>query len=179
MDELGKFGLPIPPFDPMSEPPSLRKKRIASVNSLAFEVFTLTKAHLGEEEARKLFIKVTHRRKGKKAAEKVNSKLLEFYDAIVARNPEKASSAPRRIAERLYKMGQTQFGASDKAIIKKIGRLVTAREKTESQALRDLEITRSRGGRMLVEFVDLAIEDLKRRVSGHRVKRRTIKKPDL
>jgi hypothetical protein len=170
MAELGKFGLPISPFDPMSEPESERSERIAAVKALVLEVFTLTKVHLGEEEARKFFVKITHRKKGKRAAEKVNSKLLEFYDAVVAENPEKASSAPRQIAERLYKVGQTQYGASELAIIKKIGRLLTARENAECHALAQLEINRSHGTGILVEFFDLAIEDLKKRVSGHRAK---------
>jgi hypothetical protein len=170
MDELGKFGLPISPFDPKSEPESERSERIAAVEAFVLEAFNVTKVHLGEEGARKLFVKTTHRKKGKRSAEKVNSKLLEFYDAVVARNPEKASSAPRQIARRLCKLGQTQYGASEPAITKKIGRLLTARENAERQALAQLEINRSHGVGILVEFVDLAIEDLKKRVSGHRAR---------
>ena len=164
MDELGKFGLPVSPFDPMSEPESERSERIAAVKALVLEVFNVTKVHLAEEEARKLLVKTTHRKKGKRAAEKVNSKLLEFYDAVVARNPEKASSAPRQIAERLCKLGQAQYGASEPAIIKKIGRLLTAREETEIRELEKWEAN------PLGLLADLVIEDLRKRVSKHRAK---------
>jgi hypothetical protein len=174
MNEVGKFGLPISPSPLLSEPAFERIERVASVEALVLEVFNLTKVHLGEEEARKLFVSVTHGKKGKRAADEVNSALLKLYDAEVATNPEKARSAPRRIAEHLYKPGLTKYGASDKAITRRIGRLVTAREKMESLALEELEISRSHSMGILVEFfdlaTDLAIEDLKKRVSGHRAK---------
>ena len=74
MDKVQKFGLPIVPF--LSEPASKRSERLAAVKALVVEVFTLTKAHLGDEEARKLFAKMSHRRKGRRALDSVNAELL-------------------------------------------------------------------------------------------------------
>jgi hypothetical protein len=170
MNEVGKFGLPLPPSPFLSELAPERLERIASVKALVLVIFNLTKVHLGEEEARKLFVLVAGGKKGKREKHEVNSALLEFYDAVVATNPEKASSAPRQIAERLYKMDQTKYGASEPAIIKQIGRLVTAREAKDIQALEDLEAIRSDGNFADLEFIDLAIESLKGRISGHRPK---------
>jgi hypothetical protein len=170
MKEVGKFGLPLPPSPFLSEPAPERLERVASVKALVLEIFNLTKVHLGEEEARKLFVTVAGGKKGKREKHEVNSALLEFYDAVVATNPEKASSAPRQIAERLYKMNQTKYGASEPAIIKQIGRLVAAREAEDIRALGDLEAIRSDGNFADLEFIDLAIESLKGRISGHRPK---------
>jgi hypothetical protein len=167
MDELGKFGLPIPPFDPMSEPESERSERIAAVKALVLEVFNLTKLHLGDEEARKLYAKTSHRRKGRRALDKVNAELLRFYDGVVASAPQRARSAPRRIAERLIRMGVTKYGPSVEAVTKKVNRLVNARRKYEIQTLKTLEGMRSAGA-MLAEFLDPSIENLKKRISGHR-----------
>jgi hypothetical protein len=90
MDELGKFGLPISPFDPTNEPESERSERIAAVKALVLEVFNLTKLHLGDEEARKLFAKTSDRRKGRRALDKVNAELLKFYDHMVAIAPQQS-----------------------------------------------------------------------------------------
>jgi hypothetical protein len=64
-------------------------------------------------------------------------------------------------------MGVTKYGLSPEAVTKKVNRLVGARRKSEIKALKELEGMRS-AGIMLVEFLDPAIENLKRRVSGHR-----------
>jgi hypothetical protein len=169
MDELGKFGLPIPPFDPRSEPASERSERVAAVKALVLEVFNVTMVHLGEEEARRLFASVTHGKKGKRAARQVHSELLKFYDAAVSANLGKVSSAPRQVAEDLCKTGRIkQYGASEEAIIKKINRLVTAREETEIRELEKWEANRL--GKYPSLLVDLVIEGLRKRVSNHRAK---------
>jgi hypothetical protein len=167
VSKVQKFGLPIVPSPFLSESATERSERLAAVKALVVEVFTLTKAHLGDEEARKLFAKMSHRRKGRRALDSVNAELLGFYDDLVASSPQKAKSAPRRIAERLDRMGVTKYGLSPEAIIKKVNRLVGARRKSEIKALKELEGMRS-AGIMLVDFLDPAIENLKRRVSGHR-----------
>ena len=168
MYKVQKFGLPIVPSPFLSSKSATeRSERLAAVKALVMDVFTLTKAHLGEEEARKLFAKMSHRRKGRRAQDSVNAELLGFYDDLVANPSQKAKSAPRRIAERLDRMGLTKYGNSAEAIIKKVNRLVGARRKSEIKALKELEGMRS-AGIMLVDFLDPAIENLKRRVSGHR-----------
>jgi hypothetical protein len=169
MSEVGKFGLPLPPSPFLSEPAPERLKRIASVKALVLEVFNLTKVHLGKEEARRLFVSVTHGKKGKRAAEQVNSELLRLYDAAVVASPGKVSLAPRQVAKDLGKTGQAkQYGASPEAIIKKINRLVTAREEAEFGELKAWEANRS--GKYPSLLVDLVIEDLRKRVSNHRSK---------
>lgn len=168
MDELGKFGLPISPFDPMSEPASSRKKRIASVNSLVFEVFNLAKAHLGEKEAQKLFVGVTRRKKkGKHAAEKLNAELLRLYDEEVAKNPESRKSAPRRIAENLYNKRSKRFGQSVGALTKRIRRQVEARKKGAILELEHWEAMRQASGKYPGLLGDWAVEKLKEEISRY------------
>jgi hypothetical protein len=168
MDEPGKFGLPISPFDPRSEPASSRKKRIASVNSLVFEVFNLAKAHLGEKKAQKLFVGVTHRKKmGRRAAVKENAELLRLYDEEVAKNPMNRKSAPRQIAEYLYNRPSKRFGQSVDALTKRIRRQVAARKKGAILELEHWEAMRQADGKYPGLLGDWVVEKLKERISKY------------
>jgi hypothetical protein len=169
MNDVGKFGLPPPPSPFGSEPAPERLERIASVEALVLEVFNLTKYHLGEEEARRLFVEATRGKKGRRAAEQVNSELLRLYDAAVTVNPGKASTAPRRVADDLDRTGRSKhYGASTDAIIKKINRLVTAREEGELQELAKWEAMRlSEYPPLLADWV---VENLRKKISNHRAK---------
>jgi hypothetical protein len=142
----GKFGLPIPPLDPKSETRTERKTRVAAVKTFVFKVFRLTKIHLGERNARELFIGVTHRKRGRRASTKVNDELLRRFDAEVAENPKNADSAPRRVAESLSKLDRKTFGPSSSAIEKRIRRLSKERHGRAAEASRLRELIKTADG---------------------------------
>jgi hypothetical protein len=126
MRGLPRFGLPPLPTEP--ETAMARLKRQARVHRNAELVLTALfgalRAHLGEEEARRLFEPPPRNGRGVSDAER-DRELLDRYDVL--------GVTPSALAEICYAEDPRRFGNSPEAIEKHIRRLVDKREKREAE----------------------------------------------
>jgi len=97
-----------------------RRRRIAKVEAGVADAFKAAVHHLGEDEARQLFLRVMRRPKrgpGKTIARDRDHRLLKAYDEAVANGESIAS-----LAKRLHGEGQ-RLGATEGAISAQIRKL--------------------------------------------------------
>ena len=126
------FGLdPLPsPLEPTEE----TYKRVATVKKCIEELFAAAANHLGEDEARHLFLAVSRRRKrgkGKTHAMDRDARLLAAHDEAKQRG-EPVAVLARRLHKRKLKLGSTA-----EAIEAQIRKLVKERADREKAAAKE------------------------------------------
>lgn len=112
------------------ETPGQRQERVAKVELGVREAFKSAVRHLGEEEARELFIKMTRlpkRGRGKALAPDRDARLLQAYDS--APKGESINAIARRL-----RSGGTELGNTVAAIAKQIRKLVDERKVKEHRS---------------------------------------------
>ena len=126
------FGLRRPSLVGMAcESEAERLKRVATVEDGVRDAFTAAVWHLGEDEARQLFRRVTRRPKrglGKTLALDRDARLLQEYDAALQNGETTAALARRLRAE------GRELGDSAGAIQTQIRKLVKERDKRQRAA---------------------------------------------
>jgi hypothetical protein len=166
------FGLPLSPFDPKSETVAASKNRLEKVKAPVFLLFELAKWHLGEKDARKLFISAAKGREGKRRNTEIAFQLLRLYDALVTGHPSRVSVTPRLIAEKLHKEFPGEFGLSAPAIEKKLRRALIVRKRKDTEAIGFGAMFRSAG--MLVHSNIISLQRLQLRLALYpRTKKRS------
>lgn len=161
------IGLPLNPLESRNETLSARKARLAALDALVRRVFLLSKFHLGEDNARKLFKRTAQLKKGKHADADKDFKLLRLWDALLANNPHMKKAAPGLIARKLYKTYGNEFGASAQAIERKIRRELNKRKFKDAAALRLNETFRTMDGTYAGLLTAQIMESLKKRLERY------------
>jgi hypothetical protein len=127
-----------------------RQKRAAIVEKGVYTAFKAAVAHLGEDEARKLFERVLRRPKrgkGKVHAADRDARLLREYDAATKTNETIAA-----LARRLHATDGQQLGNTPGAIATQIRKLVSERNMRDREAKKRARFWRmaTRGERTLL-----------------------------
>ena len=109
-----------------------RLERVAAVEKLVADVFGAARLHLGEDEARSLFRRVSRRRKrgkGKAHTRDRDTRLLSERDAAT-----RAGETVASLARRLHCESKGQYGSTEGAIQRQIHKLVKERKMRERAA---------------------------------------------
>jgi hypothetical protein len=157
------FGLPLSPIKKQYEPASARRARLEALDALVRTVFQLSKFHLGEDEARELFIKTAQLKRGKRAGAGRRDEILRLWDALMANNPHMKQVAPRLIARKLHQTYGPEFGLSPTAIEKTIRRTLNNRKRNDAETLRLTELFRAEGnyaGQLTEQFQEVLTKRL-------------------
>jgi hypothetical protein len=131
-----RFGLPPFPSKPETARERVMRQALVRRNGeLALrELFVKLRFHLNEDEARRLFVRCSPRRKPLHQGRGVSDperdrRLLDLYDLVAETQPRKAV---RMVAEHFDNSEPGRFGNSVKAIERHIRRLVDSRIKAQA-----------------------------------------------
>ena len=126
---MPRFGLPPLPTEPETATARLKRRALVRRNAelVLSALFGRLRAHLGEEEARRLFEPPPRNGRGVSDPER-DRELLDQYDLVAG-----TQRAAFLVAARCHAAEPQRFGNSPEAIEKHIRRLVDKREEREAE----------------------------------------------
>jgi hypothetical protein len=142
LPETDQFGLPNCWL--LIETDEQKSRRVARLQELIAEVFEKAVDHVGEDQARNFFLRVTKRPKGKHGKRTTCSPdrdriLLDAYDNAAGKTPGDKSSLPKIVGRRLWEELGTEISVSAEGAEKKLRRLLNDRKKKAAQAVADFQ----------------------------------------